>query len=75
MFIIVEITLRFAIDHDWLVIIKVKRIFNTLKDLNKIGRDVSRVIICDNSPASYIFHPDNAVIIFMSNSIITKSPR
>lgn len=34
---------------------------NYVKDLNKLGRSLHRVIIVDNSPASYIFHPDNAV--------------
>ena len=38
---------------------------NYVKDLNKIGRDVHRVIICDNSPASYLFHPDNAVSFYI----------
>lgn len=36
---------------------------NYVKDLSRLGRDLSRVIIVDNSPASYIFHPDNAVSI------------
>lgn len=35
---------------------------NYVKDLNKLGRDLQQIIIVDNSPASYIFHPDNAVI-------------
>ncbi|MEQ2289612.1 Carboxy-terminal domain RNA polymerase II polypeptide A small phosphatase 1, partial [Ameca splendens] len=34
---------------------------NYVKDLSRLGRDLRRVIIIDNSPASYIFHPDNAV--------------
>lgn len=34
---------------------------NYVKDLSRLGRDLNRVIIMDNSPASYIFHPDNAV--------------
>lgn len=34
---------------------------NYVKDLSRLGRDLSQVIIVDNSPASYIFHPDNAV--------------
>jgi len=34
---------------------------NYVKDLNKLGRSLQKVIIIDNSPASYIFHPDNAV--------------
>lgn len=32
-----------------------------VKDLSRLGRDLNKVIIIDNSPASYIFHPDNAV--------------
>jgi len=34
---------------------------NYVKDLGRLGRDLHRVVIVDNSPASYIFHPDNAV--------------
>lgn len=34
---------------------------NYVKDLNKLGRDLQQIIIVDNSPASYVFHPDNAV--------------
>ncbi|XP_034947953.1 carboxy-terminal domain RNA polymerase II polypeptide A small phosphatase 1 [Chelonus insularis] len=34
---------------------------NYVKDLNKLGRDLQQIIIVDNSPASYMFHPDNAV--------------
>lgn len=34
---------------------------NYVKDLNKLGRELQQIIIIDNSPASYIFHPDNAV--------------
>lgn len=37
---------------------------NYVKDLSRLGRDLDRVIIVDNSPASYIFHPDNAVSIY-----------
>lgn len=36
---------------------------NYVKDLSRLGRDLSKVIIVDNSPASYVFHPDNAVSI------------
>lgn len=32
-----------------------------MKDLSRLGRDLRRVLIVDNSPASYVFHPDNAV--------------
>ncbi|CAK8674538.1 CTD small phosphatase-like protein [Clavelina lepadiformis] len=34
---------------------------NYVKDLSLIGRELNKMIIIDNSPASYIFHPDNAV--------------
>nr|XP_014351319.1 PREDICTED: carboxy-terminal domain RNA polymerase II polypeptide A small phosphatase 1 isoform X2 [Latimeria chalumnae] len=33
---------------------------NYVKDLSLLGRDMNKIIIIDNSPASYIFHPDNA---------------
>ena len=31
------------------------------QDLSKLGRDITQCVIVDNSPQSYIFHPDNAV--------------
>ena len=34
---------------------------NYVKDLSRLGRDINNTVIIDNSPASYIFHPDNAV--------------
>lgn len=34
---------------------------NYVKDLSRLGRELSQVVIVDNSPASYIFHPDNAI--------------
>ncbi|TRZ01849.1 hypothetical protein DNTS_007154 [Danionella cerebrum] len=34
---------------------------NYVKDLSRLGRELNQVIIVDNSPASYIFHPENAV--------------
>lgn len=39
---------------------------NYVKDLSRLGRDMNKVIIVDNSPASYIFHPDNAVCLSMT---------
>ncbi|KAJ3119780.1 hypothetical protein HK101_007124, partial [Irineochytrium annulatum] len=36
---------------------------NYVKDLGQLGRDLKDVIILDNSPASYIFHPTNAIPI------------
>lgn len=43
---------------------------NYVKDLNKLGRDLQQIIIVDNSPASYIFHPDNAVSFNRRNTHI-----
>ncbi|CAE7131205.1 unnamed protein product [Rhizoctonia solani] len=34
---------------------------NYVKDLSQLGRPLTDTIILDNSPASYIFHPNNAV--------------
>ncbi|KAG8959498.1 hypothetical protein FRC00_001529 [Tulasnella sp. 408] len=34
---------------------------NYVKDLSRLGRPIEDMIILDNSPASYIFHPNNAV--------------
>ncbi|KAI0645569.1 NIF-domain-containing protein [Trametes meyenii] len=34
---------------------------NYVKDLSQLGRPVKDTLILDNSPASYIFHPHNAV--------------
>ncbi|UZJ54927.1 hypothetical protein CBS101457_004247 [Exobasidium rhododendri] len=36
---------------------------NYVKDLSQLGREIETAIIIDNSPASYIFHPNNAVPI------------
>lgn len=34
---------------------------NYVKDLSKLGRELERTIIIDNSPASYLFQPQNAI--------------
>jgi len=34
---------------------------NYVKDLGRLGRKIDHIIILDNSPASYYFHPENAV--------------
>ena len=36
---------------------------NYVKDLSMMGRDLRETIIIDNSPTSYIFHPQHAVPI------------
>ncbi|KAJ1567709.1 E3 SUMO-protein ligase SIZ2 [Cladochytrium tenue] len=36
---------------------------NYVKDLGQLGRPLTDVVILDNSPASYIFHPSNAIPI------------
>lgn len=47
-----------------------------VKDLSRLGRDLHKTLILDNSPASYIFHPNNAVsfdllLIFVIKNIDT----
>jgi RNA polymerase II subunit A small phosphatase-like protein len=34
---------------------------NYVKDLSLLDRDLSQSIIIDNSPSSYLFHPENAI--------------
>ncbi|XP_046859437.1 carboxy-terminal domain RNA polymerase II polypeptide A small phosphatase 1-like [Xenia sp. Carnegie-2017] len=34
---------------------------NYVKDLSRLGRNLNNVFIIDNSPASYSFHPENAI--------------
>ena len=34
---------------------------NYVKDLSLINRDLKQSIIIDNSPSSYMFHPENAI--------------
>ncbi|KAI5294567.1 phosphatase [Ascosphaera atra] len=36
---------------------------NYVKDLSRVGRDLREIIIIDNSPTSYIFHPQHAIPI------------
>ncbi|KAL1655713.1 hypothetical protein SLS61_001737 [Didymella pomorum] len=56
----------------WLKLTSIVRLFrescynhqgNYVKDLSQIGRDLKDTIIIDNSPTSYIFHPQHAVPI------------
>jgi RNA polymerase II subunit A small phosphatase-like protein len=39
------------------------RAWLTLQDLSQVGRDLRNTIIIDNSPTSYIFHPQHALPI------------
>jgi len=34
---------------------------NFVKDMSRLGRDLKHCLIIDNSPSSYLFHPDNAI--------------
>ena len=43
-----------------------------LQDLSKLGRDITQCVIIDNSPQSYIFHPDNAVSY--KSTLLFKGP-
>lgn len=45
---------------------------NYIKDLSRLGRDIRKVIIIDNSPVSYIFHQDNAVCTQSNANIVHK---
>jgi len=36
---------------------------NYVKDLGLLGRDLDKILIVDNSPISYAFHPENAVAV------------
>ena len=47
---------------------------NYVKDLERLGRDLRRVAIVDNSPASYIFHPENAVSATLSDTTLCGFP-
>lgn len=38
-------------------------LLTSIKDLSQVGRDLRETIIIDNSPTSYIFHPQHAVPI------------
>ncbi|KAL8732992.1 MAG: hypothetical protein Q9166_002390 [cf. Caloplaca sp. 2 TL-2023] len=40
-----------------------KRVGELYEDLSQVGRDLRETIIIDNSPTSYIFHPQHAVPI------------
>jgi Dullard-like phosphatase family protein len=36
---------------------------NYIKNLSSLGRDLRKVVIVDNSPTSYLLHPDNGISI------------
>ena len=50
----------------WLVI----ALYSIVQDLSRLGRDLAQVVIVDNSPASYIFHPENAVCIMITEMCV-----
>ena len=41
----------------------IARLLISIEDLSQVGRDLRETIIIDNSPTSYIFHPQHAVPI------------
>ena len=45
---------------------------NYVKDLSRLGRELHKIIIVDNSPASYVFHPDNAVSFIFIKPMISR---
>lgn len=45
-----------------------------VKDLSRLGRDLNKTLILDNSPASYIFHPNNAVSIISNLKNFSSLP-
>lgn len=45
-----------------------------VKDLSRLGRDLHKTLILDNSPASYIFHPHNAVSATSSSPLLPSLP-
>jgi hypothetical protein len=47
---------------------------NYVKDLSRLGRELHKIIIVDNSPASYVFHPDNAVSVQPKKNLVLEEP-
>ena len=43
-----------------------------MQDLSRLGRELNQVVIIDNSPMSYMFHPQNAVSSFLHCSCLTS---
>lgn len=35
---------------------------NFVKDLSRLGREIKHTMIIDNSPSSFLFHPENAIL-------------
>jgi RNA polymerase II subunit A small phosphatase-like protein len=44
-----------------LLLFKLGIFIDRIQDLSQLGRPIGDTIIIDNSPASYIFHPNNSV--------------
>ena len=56
----------FATCNVCMLLIRCWSILLFTQDLSRLGRDLDKVVIVDNSPASYIFHPDNAVSTYIT---------
>jgi carboxy-terminal domain RNA polymerase II polypeptide A small phosphatase len=50
-----------VVDHVTSHIYRLYVLTFNIQDLSQLGRPITDMIILDNSPASYIFHPNNAV--------------
>ena len=50
------VTFSFEVNH-------IRHLLTFMQDLSLVGRDIRETIIIDNSPTSYIFHPQHAIPI------------
>jgi CTD small phosphatase-like protein 2 len=50
----------FTQEHCDRIIVEKEEIDEYVKDLNLLGRDLSRVVYLDSRPLSFWLHPDNA---------------
>lgn len=58
-----EITSRYVFYHPFHCLPTKDANAHSLQDLDRVGRDLREVIIIDNSPTSYMFHPQHAIPI------------
>lgn len=47
----------------FLPLLEIENKLTIIQDLSQVGRDLKETIIIDNSPTSYIFHPEHAIPI------------